>query len=338
MNQHLTFEQISDYMIGGAASRYAPHARECGSCGSEVARFESALSEFRGSVRQWSSKKCRPEFETSIVMGTGAAAHLDRLLLPESLVELPWYQRLGAGFGSLAVHAAIIALLLFVGTLKPVQMAVKQVATLIAPPPPLKVAENKGGGGGGARQPMEKKAELPKPTLRQFVPPRTDQVQTKLEVPASLMVDVPDINPTAIGDITGLNALNGTGYGNGIGTGGGGGIGPGKGLGVDAGTGGGTGGGVYKPGNGVSNPVPIYRPEPQYSEEARKAKWQGAVLLSLVVDENGKPQQIKVIRPLGLGLDEKAIEAVMQWKFKPGTLNGKPVAVAAQIEVTFRLL
>jgi TonB family protein len=82
----------------------------------------------------------------------------------------------------------------------------------------------------------------------------------------------------------------------------------------------------------------IYRPEPQYSEEARKAKWQGAVLLSLVVDESGKPTGIKVVRPLGLGLDEKAIEAVQQWKFKPGTKDGKPVSVAAQIEVTFRLL
>jgi TonB family protein len=186
---------------------------------------------------------------------------------------------------------------------------------------------------------MEKKAELPKPTPRRFVPPRTDTVQTKLEVPASLMADVPDINPTAVGDLTGLTALNGGGYGGSIGNGTGGGLGGGNGVGVGLGRGGsGSGGGVYRPGNGVTNPVPIYRPEPQYSEEARKAKWQGAVLLSLVVDENGKPQQIKVIRPLGLGLDEKAIEAVSQWKFKPGTLNGKPVAVTAQVEVSFRLL
>ena len=86
------------------------------------------------------------------------------------------------------------------------------------------------------------------------------------------------------------------------------------------------------------HPVPIDHPEPQFSEEARKAKWQGAVMLSLVVDEHGKPTAIHVIRPLGLGLDEKAIEAVQKWTFKPGMKDGKPVAVQAQIEVTFRLL
>jgi TonB family protein len=96
--------------------------------------------------------------------------------------------------------------------------------------------------------------------------------------------------------------------------------------------------GVYRAGSGVSNPVPTYRPEPKYSEEARKAKWQGAVLLSLVVDATGTPTSIKIVRPLGLGLDEKAIEAVQQWQFKPGMKDGAPVPVQAQIEVTFRLL
>jgi len=141
-----------------------------------------------------------------------------------------------------------------------------------------------------------------------------------------------------IGALNGLTAMAGGGSGAGFGNGKGGGIGNGNGNGVGDGSGGGRGGGVYRPGGGVTNPKPIYRPEPQYSEEARKAKWQGSVLLSLVVDENGKPVQIKVIRPLGLGLDEKAIEAVSQWKFEPGKKDGKPVAVAAQIEVTFRLL
>jgi TonB family protein len=88
---------------------------------------------------------------------------------------------------------------------------------------------------------------------------------------------------------------------------------------------------------GITNPVPIYRPQPDYSEEAKTAKWQGAVLLSVVVDEAGKPGNIKVVRPLGMGLDEKAIEAVSQWKFSPGTKDGVAVPVAAQIEVQFRL-
>jgi TonB family protein len=99
-----------------------------------------------------------------------------------------------------------------------------------------------------------------------------------------------------------------------------------------------TAGGVYRPGNGVTNPIPTYRPEPQYSEEARAAKWQGAVLVSVVIDATGTPTNIQVIRPLGLGLDQKAIEAVSQWRFQPGTKDGEPVPVQAQIEVTFRLL
>jgi len=95
--------------------------------------------------------------------------------------------------------------------------------------------------------------------------------------------------------------------------------------------------GTYRIGGGVSAPVPIYRVDPEYSEEARKAKWQGAVLLQALIDENGVPQTIFVARALGMGLDQKAIEAVQQWRFKPGTKDGQPVPVSANIEVNFRL-
>lgn len=239
---------------------------------------------------------------------------------------------------SLAVHAGIIALLLFLGTLKPVQKAVKEMVTLVAPPlQPVKVQPKQGGGGGGARQPEVKKADLPKP--RKFVqPPTATPVQTKLEVPSSLLDYTPSIDPKDIGATTGLSALNGLGSGGGIGNGKGGGIGNGNGNGTGNGSGGGSGGGAYRPGAGITNPIPIYRPEPQYSEEARKAKWQGSVTLSLVVDADGRTKDIHVTKPLGLGLDEKAIEAVSQWKFTPGKKDGKPVPVQASIEVTFRLL
>ena len=122
--------------------------------------------------------------------------------------------------------------------------------------------------------------------------------------------------------------------GNGLGNG----IGSGRGNGVGPGSGGGTGGGAYKPGGGVTAPIAILKPEPEYSEEARKAKWSGSVMISLVVDVNGMPQSVQVVKPLGLGLDQKAIEAIMKWRFKPGTKDGKPVPVQATVEVNFRLL
>ena len=104
------------------------------------------------------------------------------------------------------------------------------------------------------------------------------------------------------------------------------------------GSGGGFGGGAYHIGGGVSQPSVISKVEPEYSEEARKAKWQGQVILQLVVDEHGHAQNVKVLRALGLGLDQKAIEAVEKWVFKPGMKDGKPVPVYATIQIDFRLL
>jgi TonB family protein len=96
--------------------------------------------------------------------------------------------------------------------------------------------------------------------------------------------------------------------------------------------------GVYHVGRDVSAPSIRSKAEPAYSEEARKNKLQGTVQLSLVIDATGTPTQIAVLRPLGLGLDENAIEAVSHWKFSPGMRNGAPVAIQTQVEVAFRLL
>lgn len=95
--------------------------------------------------------------------------------------------------------------------------------------------------------------------------------------------------------------------------------------------------GAYRIGGEVSAPSLTSRAEPDYPEEARKAKYSGTVLLSIIVDAQGVPQDIKVVRPLGLGLDQKAVEAVAKWRFKPGMKAGKPVPVHAQVEVAFRL-
>ena len=133
-------------------------------------------------------------------------------------------------------------------------------------------------------------------------------------------------------------ASNGPGSGGGIGTGQGGGVGSGNGPGFGPGEGGGIGGGVFRAGGGVTPPALISKVEPEYSEEARKAKYQGVVLLYVEVAPNGRAQNVRVLHSLGLGLDQKAMEAVMKWKFRPGTKDGKPVTVVATIEVSFRLL
>ena len=153
-------------------------------------------------------------------------------------------------------------------------------------------------------------------------------------------ITLPNVNMPNYGDpLAKIGPLsNGPGSGGGIGSGSGGGVGSGKGGGFGPGEGGGFGGGVFRVGGGVSAPVLLYKKEPEYSEEARKAKYQGTVVLYVEVDPSGKAVNMRVVRSLGLGLDEKAMEAVKAWKFKPGSKDGKPVTVAATIEVNFRLL
>ncbi|MFI5116102.1 MAG: energy transducer TonB [Terriglobales bacterium] len=93
--------------------------------------------------------------------------------------------------------------------------------------------------------------------------------------------------------------------------------------------------GVYRVGRGVSPPKRTSGPEPQYSEEARKAHYEGTVVLWLVVDAEGSPQRINVKRAAGMGLDEEAVKAVERWRFEPAEKDGKPVPVMINIEVNF---
>jgi periplasmic protein TonB len=160
--------------------------------------------------------------------------------------------------------------------------------------------------------------------------------ETILANPSMILSSIP-----LIGDLNGLRAVLSDGPGKG------GGIGDGDGTKVGRGGNGrvpGPGGGDGPPGFGgrfvgnVVQPSIISKPEPEYSEEARKAKHQGSILLQIVVDEHGQPRDIVVTQGLGLGLDERAVEAVKKWKFKPGTQNGKPVPMTAIVQVTFRLL
>jgi len=255
---------------------------------------------------------------------------------------------------SLISHIVLLALMIG-GTIlfgrKVVEKA-KETVTLIAPNldvPVMKPAKTQsgGGGGGGDRDKFEApKGNIPKPSMQQITPPaivvRNDHPKLAVEptvvMPPQvhLAMNAPNLgNPTAV--MPSGPPSNGTGSGSGIGSGAGGGIGSGIGPGVGEGRGGGIGGGVFRVGGGVSAPKAIFSPDPEYSEEARKAKYQGTCVLSVIVGPDGKPRDIRVARSLGLGLDEKAIEAVNQWKFEPAQKDGRPVAVAINVEVQFRL-
>lgn len=259
-----------------------------------------------------------------------------------------------AGLSSMLIHGGAIALLFLVGTNETVQQTVRESVTLIAPDlapyepaMPKKQVAMGGGGGGGDRSPLPaSQGKLPKISNKQFVPPSAvvNNPNPKLVMEPTIVVQpdapLPQVASANFGNPLGLPGppSNGPGSGGGIGSGRGGGVGSGSGVGFGPGSGAGTGGGVFRIGGGVSQPIPIFKPEPEYSEEARKAKFQGIVLLSVVIDEDGKTKNIRVVRALGLGLDEKAIEAVQKWRFRPSLKDGRPVAVLANIEVNFRLL
>ena len=213
-------------------------------------------------------------------------------------------------------------------------------------PPAAKKAG--GGGGGGDRSPdPASKGKLPKLAMEQKAPPTViiRNQQPKLPVEPTVIVP-PNIQlPTTVdiaqlGDPMGKVTFpsNGPGFGGGIGSGSGGGVGSGDGGGVGPGSGGGIGGGVFRVGGLVSSPELVYKVEPEYSEQARKAKYQGTVVLNLIVQKDGSVRDIKVLTSLGMGLDEKAIEAVKQWRFRPGSKQGQAVDVFATVEVIFRLL
>ncbi len=253
---------------------------------------------------------------------------------------------------STLIHAALVAGILFVPMML-MKSDKKNLAhtTLFEPTelllnlPPMP-DKSGGGGGGGRREPIPaSKGKLPRPSDTQLTPPTPKIVNLDPILPVEPTVVVPQLSslPTLnlpnFGDPTGIPGppSSGPGTGGGIGTGTGGGVGPGKGGGVGPGEGGGIGGGVFRVGGGVSAPSILYRVEPTYSEEARKAKYQGVVVLSAIVRKDGTIEILKVIRGLGLGLDENAISALKQWKFRPGMRNGIPVDVALNIEVNFSL-
>ena len=235
--------------------------------------------------------------------------------------------------------AAALLLFLFVQSAKLVTAPkVEQLAVLSVPPPappPLAPKLNTAGGGGGNPGAAPVSRGNPPKFAPQLEPVKQPQIQAKLEVPPTVDVQ-PDLKMARV-DTLNLGIPNSPAVGVSLGNGRGGGIGSGSGNGVGAGSGGNTGGGIRRIGGGVSAPVVLFKPEPEFSEEARKAKVSGNVLVYLQIDADGHPQHVRVLRGIGLGLDEKALEAVSHYRFRPAMENGHPVAVEMNVEVNFQI-
>jgi TonB family protein len=194
------------------------------------------------------------------------------------------------------------------------------------------------GGGSGSPLPATR-GIAPKRIAKHFVPPvvipRTTPpllaMTPALEIPPD--VRLPDVAATQYGDPFAKYGSPSGGPGGPAGAGGTGccGIGPGSGPNI-----GGAGDAGHR--GRISHPKLVYMVEPEYSDEARKSRFQGTVILRIVVDAAGRAREVHVVRGLGLGLDEKAIQAVGLWRFEPARQDGKPIPAPAIVEVNFHLL
>jgi protein TonB len=241
---------------------------------------------------------------------------------------------------ALVAHAAAIALI-FWGVRSHVQLFAPQkmaLTELTPPPPAAPLKKDVMGGGGGQKGPTPVvKGELPKFANTQITPPKAPPlIDPKIRMPdptIEVQKDLKMANSPMPNFGQPNSPLLGASMGNGNGTG----IGSGSGTGLGPGSGGGYAGGVKRVGGGVSAPVLTYQVDPEFSEEARKAKFMGIVTVNLWVDQQGKPENVHVVRGVGMGLDEKAVAAVKQYKFKPAMEGGKPVTVELNIEVNFQI-
>jgi TonB family protein len=200
-----------------------------------------------------------------------------------------------------------------------------------------------------ARREKPKPRETPRETPRVETPPPVPKpVETPLDpapppppppVPAvtAPVASVPADRDDKAGDLQGTGATQGPGAGGGSGTGNGTGTGEGSGPGIGPGSGGGTGGGPYRPGSGVTPPRLLREVKPDYTEEARRRGLSGEVVLEVIVRRDGTVGSVRVTHGLGGGLDQRAVDAVRQWRFAPGERLGTPVDVVVEVAVEFKL-
>ena len=258
--------------------------------------------------------------------------------------------------GSTAVHV-LIAGLVVAGTVtwtRPKSHPPQRPTVVLVLPAdvpamhPGKTLSGGGGGGGDGDVLKASVGRLPTRALEQIAPPAVvlRAEQPKLAVESTIVIP-PEVTLVAFNHFPDLGdpmshapmPSNGRGRLGGMGdTGSHGGIGPGVGPGYGPGKDGGVGDGAYHRGQGASDPSVLSQVDPEFSEEARKAKFQGLCVLTIIVEADGTPSNIRIRGGLGMGLDEKAIEAVKKWRFRPSMKNGHPVRYGpVEVDVDFHL-
>lgn len=298
---------------------------------------------------------------------SGLIANLRDALFPQKLPPLHLTSRPVAVADPMAVrrdptsstiafilHVAVISAIIWL-TLNLKNHVVAPQARVITPitfirpyiPPAIPAPKAMGGGGGGgAHHVIEpSKGHLPPMVKTPTVAPQILKIDNpKMPAPAAIQVPqavhIPDNSMPNIGMPNSPQvalASQGSGSNSGFGQGLGGGIGAGHGSGLGSGIGGGYGGGVMSVGGGVSAPQLIHSVQPEFTDAARQAKYTGVVEIALIVDAYGNPENIQVVKHLGMGLDQKAEAAVKQYKFRPATYQGHPVAVRLIVDVDFHL-
>lgn len=259
------------------------------------------------------------------------------------------------------LHAAMLAGLILVttfGVAKPEALAPQdrkdlRLVFLVAPGP------GGGGGGGGHREPappppaerkgvsaLRSPVPVRRPPARVEPPPMVRPVEpppVKAEPPIVAPVVAVAADPRDRAGVPWARAepqeteSHGPGAGGGTGTGQGTGVGEGDGSGIGPGSGGGTGGGPYRPGSGITAPAITREVKPDYTEEGRRRNLEGDVVLEIVVRSDGSVGNVKLLQGLGAGLDQRAIDAVRQWRFAPARRLGVPVDVIVEVAMEFKL-
>jgi protein TonB len=288
-------------------------------------RQEDVFSSLWSSLREfvWPGKL------PPLVLESQPVAVIDRMAVGRDFRSTAW------AVGAHALAILLIGYLVKTHVRFAAPVKTMQVTELAAPPQAPPKATAMGGGGGQRGLTPVTKGTPPKFADTQIVPPKVPpleppkiQIEPTIEVQKDVKMasSIPQIG-IASSPIVGMSMGNGTGTG----------LGSGNGAGLGPGSGGNTGGGPRRIGGGVSAPVLIYSVDPEFSEEARRAKTAGNVMVNLWVDEKGNPSHVRVIRGVGMGLDEKALAAVKQYRFRPAMENGKPVTVEMNVEVTFTI-